>query len=98
MADAGTNVKACPGEAWVGSPRGRPVTTQRSEGWTARALVQRRLLTAVAGATLVTGLVLGGSGIAPAIVATVIFRVVSYWLPLPLGVAASHQLRAQLLL
>ena len=58
-------------------------------------------LPAVAGtteATLVAGLVVGGLDLGTAIVATVTFRIVSYWLPLPLGVLAGRQLRARHLL
>jgi uncharacterized membrane protein YbhN (UPF0104 family) len=48
--------------------------------------------------TLVAALVLGGYTSSSALVAVIIFRAVSYWLPLPVGVWAAHRLRrAQLL-
>ena len=42
---------------------------------------------------LVGALVLGGYTSGSAIVAVVIFRAVSYWLPLPVGVWAARRLR-----
>ena len=44
-------------------------------------------------AALVGGLVLGGYSSASAILCVVIFRVMTYWLPLPVGVLAAHHLR-----
>ena len=44
-------------------------------------------------AALVTGLVLAGMAFWPAVVATVVFRLVSFWLPLPLGLLAGRRLR-----
>jgi uncharacterized membrane protein YbhN (UPF0104 family) len=44
-------------------------------------------------AALVGGLVLGGYSSASAILCVVLFRVMTYWLPLPVGVLAAHRLR-----
>lgn len=44
-------------------------------------------------AALVGGLVLGGYSSASAILCVVVFRVLTYWLPLPVGVLAAHHLR-----
>jgi undecaprenyl-diphosphatase len=53
------------------------------------------LLTEVA---LVTGLVLGGYAWGPAVLAVGVFRLVTYWLPLPAGVWAGRRLRSAKLL
>jgi uncharacterized membrane protein YbhN (UPF0104 family) len=44
-------------------------------------------------AALVGGLVLGGYTSASAILCVVVFRAMTYWLPLPVGVLAAHHLR-----
>jgi uncharacterized membrane protein YbhN (UPF0104 family) len=49
-------------------------------------------------AALVGGLVLGGYSSASAILCVVVFRVLTYWLPLPVGVLAAHHLRRENLL
>jgi uncharacterized membrane protein YbhN (UPF0104 family) len=47
---------------------------------------------------LVGGLILSGYSSGSAILAVVIFRLITYWLPLPLGVLAARNLRTQALL
>jgi uncharacterized membrane protein YbhN (UPF0104 family) len=47
---------------------------------------------------LIAALVLGGYSSGSALVAVVVFRVVTYWLPLPLGVWMGHRLRRTQLL
>jgi uncharacterized membrane protein YbhN (UPF0104 family) len=49
-------------------------------------------------AALVAGLAFGGYSSSSAVVSVVVFRLITYWLPLPVGIAMARRLRAESLL
>jgi uncharacterized membrane protein YbhN (UPF0104 family) len=87
--------------AWGDAPMPLPVGALIAVYLLAATLGGATPLPAFVGVTetaLVGGLILGGYTIGSAIVAVVVFRLITYWLPLPLGVLAARTLRTQALL